>query len=689
LFSNLQAQRPMENLGRGVVAVRTGTTSAFISWRLLGLDPVDIGFNVYRSTEGGTAVKLNSTVLTAGTNYTDGSVNFAQSNTYYVKPVISNNEQAASGSFTLASNATTEPCVVVPLRNPIAGYYTRYVLVGDLDGDSEYDYVLDRIAPFDSTNNDKGLGHQKIEAYKRDGTFLWEVDLGPTSTNTYNITPGAATIDMGHWDGWTVFDMDNDGKAEVLLKTANGVTFGDGQKLVDINNINQYISVLDGLTGAERSRIQIPTDYIARGQIGAQFGIGHLDGTTPSLVAVMKNRNADKSFNLMVCAWDFDGTSITQKWKWKPTVSCPDGHQFRVADVDGDGKDEICEIGFCLNGDGTLRYSLSPQGIIHGDRFYIGKFDPTRAGLQGYGVQQSNSSGLLEYYYDANTGNVLWGNSVAPASTYDVGRGIVGDIDPRHAGTEVWSFQGIYNGATHTKLADEPNRPYPCQTFWWDGDLLTEQLNNYKFEKWNYSTSTVGRLLTAYNYEEIVGDGTNPMFMGDILGDWRTEAIYLDWKYSKLVVFTTNIPSDSRIYTMAHNPQYRDQLTLRGYLESPIPDYYLGNGMATPPTPNISYIGTTKTSITTLFHSTGDINFKRLYVNSTGESLSVNFVSEQQSEVTAIVIDLLGKVVLQKNLGVIEAGNNTRTIDIGSIPKGINILKLKTNDSCNTVKFLR
>ena len=43
--------RYMENLGRGVVAVRK-SSGAFVSWRLLGLDPAGIGFNLYRSAAG-------------------------------------------------------------------------------------------------------------------------------------------------------------------------------------------------------------------------------------------------------------------------------------------------------------------------------------------------------------------------------------------------------------------------------------------------------------------------------------------------------------------------------------------------------------------------------------------------------------------------------------------------------------
>ena len=95
------AARPMENLGSGVVAVRSSNTNVLVSWRLLGLDPAGIGFNVYRSTGGGTEVRLNSAVLTGGTNFVDSTANLAQVNTYRVRPVINGVEQVPSGAFTL------------------------------------------------------------------------------------------------------------------------------------------------------------------------------------------------------------------------------------------------------------------------------------------------------------------------------------------------------------------------------------------------------------------------------------------------------------------------------------------------------------------------------------------------------------------------------------------------------------
>ncbi len=132
--------RQMENLGRGVVAVRDGS-NVFISWRLLALDPSGIGFNVYRSAAGGPAVRLNSSVLTGGTNFTDTTADLTQDNTYFVKPVSGGQEQAASGSFTLQANSVDAPYYTVPLRD---GGSFNHVWVGDFDGDGEYDFLVAR-----------------------------------------------------------------------------------------------------------------------------------------------------------------------------------------------------------------------------------------------------------------------------------------------------------------------------------------------------------------------------------------------------------------------------------------------------------------------------------------------------------------------------------------------------------------
>ncbi len=585
LFSHsvLSAPRLMENLGRGVVAFRANDTNILISWRLLGLDPDNIGFNIYRATDGGTGIKLNDTIITDRTNFLDTTADTTKSNVYYVKPVIDELEQEESRAFTLSENHAVEPIVRVPIKegNPI-----KYVWVGDLDGDGEYDYVIDRQGK-----------PQGIEAYRSNGEFLWQVNMGPNSIDQSSMEGGSSAINLGSVDGMTVYDFDSDGKAEVAVRIANGVVFGDGKTYDSLpDDMHQAVAILDGMTGALRSSAPVSGDFFSDGTMYARFGVGYLDGVNPSLVTYMKNRREDLDFNLVMNAWKFDGNTLTQQWKWlrETEGQAPDGHNTRIIDVDGDGKDEIAEIGFVLNGDGTLRYSLGEKGIIHGDRFHIAKMDPSRPNLQGYGVQQNNPSGLLEYYYDAADGTILWEHF---GNVEDVGRGMVGDIDPNAPGMEAWSFYGLYNAPSNELLhADTTLRPWPQLGIWWDGDLLLELLNGGVVQKWNPErpsvTGRVPRILRTNVYGGVnpLSTSVNPLFLGDILGDWREEMIYTNADFNELLIFTTNIASNTRLYTLPHNPAYRNAMTLKGYMQSNHVDYFLGHDMSTPPRPNITYV---------------------------------------------------------------------------------------------------
>ncbi|GIE99579.1 hypothetical protein [Paractinoplanes rishiriensis] len=586
--------RVMENLGRGVVAVRASSTSVLVSWRLLGLDPDGIGFNVYRSAAGGAYARLNPAVLTGGTNFTDATANPAQANSYQVRPVVGGVEQPASRAFTLPANNAVEPVVRVPLR---AGGAVKFVWVGDLDGDGEYDYVVDR-----------QTSPQTIEAYRSNGQFLWSVNMGPNSTDQNNIEGGSATIDVGHNDGVTVYDLDSDGRAEVAVRIANGVRFGNGTTFSNADNNRQFIAILDGMTGAPRATAPVPTDYLSDGPMYARFGVGHLDGVSPSLVAYMKNRIGSGGFNLMYTAWRFTGSALSMQWKFlRGNQDLPDGHNTRIVDVDGDGKDELGEIGFLLNGNGKLRYSLAPQGVIHGDRWFIADIDPARPGLEGYGIQQDHPNGLLDYYYNAATGAMIWKHSTtAPGA--DAGRGMVADIDPRHAGMETWSINGevnyeqgrptgLYNAPTN-RLAepDTTKQPWPHMGVWWDGDPLRELFNadpfpdrrDARIEKWDPANPaappSLPRVVTASKHGAVtaLGNSVYPTLIADIHGDWREEVVLVSPSFDQLVIFTTDKPAGIRLTTLAHNPAYRNGMTLKGYLQSSNPDFFLGNGMTAP-----------------------------------------------------------------------------------------------------------
>jgi autotransporter-associated beta strand protein len=578
----------MENLGRGAVATRTSATEVLVSWRLLGLDPEGIAFNLYRSADGGVPEKLNPAPLAAGTNFVDATANPAVSNAYHVTPVMDGRELAPGAPCVLPAGSPVSPVALrIPLI-PRSGYYTQHAWVGDLDGDGEYDFVVARL-PASADNN------QYVEAYKNDGAHLWTVDLGPQSRDHNNITPGPATISVGHNDCVTVYDLNSDGRAEVIIKTANGVKFGDSATLTHSNNLDQWISVLDGLTGAEITRTPIPDDFKSNGTITGHFGIMYCDGEHPSFVYRASNRRPNNgSFDVMFITWDWDaGTQgLKQRWKFRKDQNggerLADAHQIRVIDVDGDGRDEVTPGGYMIKSDGTLLWALDPE-VVHGDRYHITDMDPSRPGLEGYYIQQSNPSLLGMVYYDARTGALLRKHYIP--SLGDLGRGIVADVDPRHPGYEYWSFTGMFNAASGEMLSPEPQRPWPNFRIWWDGTVMSNLFNHTTVDRWDYENRTPVRLLSAANYGAVKTTRDASPFYGDIIGDWREEILYENSAGTELMIFTTPYPSDVRLYTLPHNRAYRMAMNLKGYMQSHHVDYYLGHGMAPPPAPNIRLAG--------------------------------------------------------------------------------------------------
>lgn len=596
------AQRQMEQLGRGIVAVYQGEGKVFISWRLLGTDAVETAFNVYRSTNGGKATKLNDRPITDVTNLVDTNVDLTKSNAYFVRPVLKNRELAASTSFTLPAHTPARQYLSIPLQTP-PGYTPNDASVGDLDGDGEYEIVLHQTGR-GRDNSQNGLTDPPIfQAYKLDGNLLWTINLGK------NIREGA------HYTQFMVYDLDGDGRAEMACKTADGTVDGKGKIIGDakadwiskdaatLGKVlagPEYFTIFDGLTGAALAT----ADYIpGRGDLSGWGGVGgnggndnngnradrflagvaYLDGVRPSVV--MCRGYYGRS---VLAAWDWRNGKLTLRWVFdsaQPGLAAYSGqgnHNLSVADVDGDGKDEIVYGSMCVDDNGKGLYST---GLRHGDALHVSDLDPTRAGLEVYGIHEieEHTQGPGTALYDARTGKILWTSD----PNKDVGRGVAADIDPRHFGAEMWGGTEGLKNAKGERIGAAPRMVNFA--IWWDGDLLRELLDRNVIAKWDWQNGKLETLLTAEGCTSNNGSKATPTLSADLFGDWREEVIWRTTDNNELRIYTTTIPTKYRLTTLMHDAQYRLSIAWQNvaYNQPPHTSFYLGEGMQTPPRPKI------------------------------------------------------------------------------------------------------
>ena len=470
--------RQLEDLDRGLIALRRSTSQIYVGWRMLGTDPDTVAFNLYRSTNGGAAIKLNSVPLTQTTDYVDSTANMTATNAYYVRPIIAGIELAPSDSFMLDANAPVRQYLNIPLQIPAGGMVPDYqnpgmflpftynandASVGDLDGDGQYEIIL-KWDPSNSHDNSQSgfTGNTLIDAYKLDGTLLWRIDLGQ------NIRAGA------DYTQFIVYDLDGDGKAEVAMRTAPGTKDGQGNDVLlgsdnpntDYRNSSgynltspEYLTIFDGETGAERVTVPYLPDRVNVSQWGDSYGnrvdrflmsVAYLDGVHPSLVLGRGIFGPQSGFTARneLTAWDFNGTDLNLRWWFKagPTQNsnyvAQGVYVMTPADVDGDGKDEIVYGAMVVDDDGTGLYST---GRGHGDALHVGDLDPSNPGLEIFMPQEDTSIGdhRASILRDGDTGVILAAPFVRPADVTagnfpDVGRGVALDIDPNSPGYEFW-----------------------------------------------------------------------------------------------------------------------------------------------------------------------------------------------------------------------------------------------------------
>ena len=582
-FSKLK----MENLGRGVVAVRENPQDVVVTWRYLTADPENVTFDVYRDGK-----KVNSKPLKDATYFVD-KYSGSKAATYTVKA----SNGVKEGSYTLPANAP-QGYINIPLDKPALGvdpygkeyfYSANDASMGDVDGDGEYEIIL-KWDPTNSHDNahDGFTGPTLIDCYKLDGTKLWRIDLGE------NIRSGA------HYIHPMVYDLDGDGKAEVVVRTADGTQDGVGKVIGDkrgdwrnmkgrIMSGPEYLTVFNGLTGEAMATVDFQP---ARGNVkdwGDGYAnrsdrflaaIAYLDGEHPSVVECR-----GYYAKTMLAAYDWDGKELKTRWVFDSSTPGNEAfggqgnHNLRVADVDGDGCDEIVYGQMTMDNDGKGLYST---GMYHGDAIHL-LSDVNNEKYYVWGCHENKKDGTS--LRDAATGKVIF----QFPSNKDIGRCCAADIDPTHEGVELWSpntggvldFQGKVIAPQDGFMGDTQSAVPANFIVLWDGDLNYEILDGNVISKFNPQTKQLDEMVTFSECAWNNGTKRNPCLQADIVGDWREEVLLRTENSDALRLYVTPFTTDYRFHTFLEDPAYRVSVANENvaYNQPAEPGFYFGSDL--------------------------------------------------------------------------------------------------------------
>ena len=438
--------------------------------------------------------------------------------------------------------------------------------------------------------------YSMLACLKQDGTVLWWVNCGPNMGDFQNNEQNIVG-----------YDWDMDGKAEVVMRLEEGSTvhMADGTTYtIGANGKNgsswtnyrepkssgsvewfthygkEFLWYCEGATGKPYQCIEFPLKRLEDGETDLKaawgdgyghrsskyfFGAPYLDGKHPSIFLGRGIYTRHKFI-----AYDVDPKTHDLKVRWKWTNNQPGSpwygqgyHNYIVADVDWDGRDEIVWGSMVIDDNGK---GLSTTGLGHGDAQHIGDFNPYIHGQEMFACNEDNPS---NNYRDATTSKIYYRKT----DTNDDGRCLAGNFYN--------DFPGAVGHSAHdTPISTVTNEHVSTNTnglsmnfrIYWDGDLLEECFNNTEVTK--PGKGTIATFLGAYSNN---GTKATPCYQGDIFGDWREEVIERTAD-NNIRIYTTNEPTKWRNYSLWYDHQYRNGMVWQpcGYNQPPHVSYFLG-----------------------------------------------------------------------------------------------------------------
>ena len=571
----------MEHLDRGIYAVKSGN-GMFVSWRFNANDPDNAEFRLYRGEE-----LIYTSKSGQATSFFDAA---GRQDSQYRVDMLSGGQVISSENCKFNSGANYFD---INLNSPGSNYSPNDCVVGDVDGDGQYEIFL-KWDPANSQDNSKSGKTDKvfIDCYTLEGKQLWRIDMG------VNIRAGQ------HYTQMCVADFDCDGHAELITRTADGTKDGKGKVIGDgskdyrngsgyVLDGAEYMTLFDGQTGAALDTINFP---VPRGNVadwGDKYGnrvdrfnsgIAYLDGVHPSAIY-----NRGYYTRMTISAVDVVNKKLSVRWvfdsnnKENSAAYGQGNHNLMVGDVDNDGKQEI-SMGDCVIDDnGKLLWS---SGKGHGDAQHLGDLIPERPGLELWQCHEHEPYGVS--LFDAATGQVIFHFD----ADKDTGRCCADNVYAGNPGAEFWGARPAKAVLDKTGKTIASLSPSMNFLIYWDGDLEREMLSDTMISKMK-STSQIDYFFNAEGCASNNSTKAVPCLTADLFGDWREELILRTGDNKKLRIWCSTAETNVRLTTLMHDVQYRAQTCCEqsAYNQPPHTSYYLGSDAPLPERPNVKVLG--------------------------------------------------------------------------------------------------
>jgi outer membrane protein assembly factor BamB len=516
---------------RRVIAAPAGSGPAFLSWQFLPGDAADTAFHVYRTSRRDVAgVRITKEPVRTATNYIDKEP--AKDRAYYRVRAVNAAGVEGPPSEWAAYEPSEKASGLIATFEPSVKSGGLVPVFGDLDGDGRFEAVIRLDNGIREMSRDPGVPVE-LEAFTSYGRSLWRRPLvwhDHCFGNANNVPV-------------VVYDLDGDGKAEIVTRLQ------DGDQV--------YVAVLDGMTGRVRAKAPwtpMATDF-DKSSTRVHMSIAYLDGKHPAIVT-----QTGLYENEILDAYD---ANLKKLWQFRSfgETNGSGSHRIEIADVDGDGRDEVFDGTTCLNPNGTVRWSIYRE---HPDIVEIKHILPGAPGAKGrqvfYAVESNVHAGA--YLVDANTGKMIW----------KLNR----EDDPRWSHAHIgWASNIFAKSAGMEMLTNRDGHLAKDQVlFSADGKILMNPFpSGWRPVNWTGGEvrdliTTDGRKLGRFTGTGVdVVPGISPNEAGgscqisaDLAGDYRDEIVCIGTNAKgepRVSIYTNTTPVNSREVARTGNREYQ------------------------------------------------------------------------------------------------------------------------------------